>query len=78
MSRTTLGALARDLVRLARATKLPMRLLGRQRPASQRNQHHGVDVQRVGQADQILRPVDVHLALFPPDRARMFEAKNVG
>jgi hypothetical protein len=55
-----------------------VRLLDGQRPGGHRHQQHRLDVQRVGQADQVLGPVDVHLTFLPTNGARVFESQNVG
>ena len=65
------------VVALAGAADLPVGLLHGQRSGRHGDQQHRLDVQGIGQPDQVLGPVDVHLALFPADGPRVLEAEDV-
>jgi len=57
--------------------QLPLRLLDAEAARRQLHQEHRVHLERVGQPDQVLGPIDVHLAFLPPHRPRMLEPQDV-
>ena len=54
-----------------------MRLVDREAPGRHRDQQHRFDVQSVREPDQVLGPIDVHLAFFPTDRPGVLEPQDV-
>ena len=66
------------VVPLGSPAYLAVRLLDRQGSRRHGDQKHRLHVQGVGQPDQVLGPVDVHLAFFPAHGPRMLEPQDIG